>query len=95
MGLAPYTMVLLASGGEERIENIRPGSAVREALAGHSLDVANCLNSPGVGMVRVQVEGGLLLDCTGDQNLLTSSGMLAAHRLVPGTGPEIIDQSTS
>lgn len=86
MGLSPYSMVLLADGGEERIENIRPGDRVLEALSGQALEVLDCRNSPGVGMVRVEAEGGIVLDLTGDQNLLTSAGMLAAHRLSPGTG---------
>ncbi len=91
MGLSPYSMILLAAGGEERIENIAPGAAVREALAGQILNVVNCLNSPGVGMMRVQVEGGIILDLTGDQNLLTNSGMIEAQRLAPGDGVRVRD----
>ena len=86
MGLSPYAMICTAAGEEKRIEDFRPGDTVREALTGRSLEVVNCLNSPGVGMMRIHVEGDIILDLTGDQNLLTDSGMLAVQRIAAGTG---------
>lgn len=91
MGLSPYAMILDAAGEEKRIEDLRPGDRVMEALAGKTLEVVNCLNSPGVGMMRISVEGDILLDLTGDQNLLTDSGMVAAQRLAPGVGVRVKD----
>ena len=91
MGLSPYAMILTATGEEKRIEDFRPGDLVYEALTGRSLEVVNSLNSPGVGMMRIRAEGDIILDLTGDQNVLTDSGMLSVQRITAGTGVRVKD----
>lgn len=85
MGLSPYTGILTPAGEEKRIGNIVAGDRVREDLSGAALVVADNLNSPGVGMVRVHAGADTILDLTGDQYLLGDSGKIAANRVAPGT----------
>lgn len=85
MGMSAYTLLTTVAGDLKRAEDIVAGDELKEALTGQTMVVVTTLNSPGVGMVRVTAEDDTLLDVTGDQNLLTDSGMLAANRLVPGT----------
>ena len=91
MSLSAYTMIATADGGQKRAEDIVAGDILREALTGQNMVVTTTLNSPGVGMVRVTTENDIILDVTGDQNLLTDAGMLAANRLAPGTGLRMAD----
>lgn len=91
MGLSAYAMITTADGGQKRAEDIVAGDLLREALTGQPLVVTTTLNGPGVGMVRVTTENEIILDVTGDQNLLTDAGMLAANRLAPGVGLRLAD----
>lgn len=86
MGMAAYAGVLTSDGMEKRAEDFQAGDLVFEALTGQPLEVINSLNSPGVGMVRIMAEGDIILDLTGDHNILTDAGMVAAHRVAAGAG---------
>lgn len=86
MGLSPYAGVVTGAGDEKRSEDLAPGDAIRNAAGGGDLRVVKCLNSPAVGMMRVCAEGGVILDLTGDQPVLSENGPVAAQSLAPGVG---------
>ncbi len=83
MGLSAYAGIRTPEG-EKRAEDCAAGDAVVNAADGSAARIAQSLNSPGVGMVRVFAEGEILLDLTGDHPVLTASGPVAAGSLAPG-----------
>lgn len=91
MGISAYAAVTLADGTEKRAEDVAAGDSLLETGGGAALPVRKVWQGPAVGMFRVVLTGGGMLDLTGDQNIMTANGFVAAGQIQPGTRVRTLD----
>lgn len=91
MGISAYAAVTLADGTEKRAEDVAAGDSLLETNSGTSLSVRKVWQGPAVGMFRVALASGTMLDLTGDQKIMTASGLVAAGQIQPGTQIRTLD----
>ncbi len=91
MGISAYAAVTIADGTEKRAEDVVAGDTLLETGGGAALSVRKVWQGPAVGMFRVALTGGVMLDLTGDQKIMTANGLVAAGRIQPGTQIRTLD----
>lgn len=91
MGISAYAAVTVADGTEKRAEDVVSGDSLLDASGGTALSVRKVWQGPAVGMFRIALTGGRMLDLTGDQKIMTAGGLVAADRIQPGTQIQTMD----
>ncbi len=84
MPFPAHVKLMLADCREEPAANLQAGVLLREALTGQPAPVAAVSAGPGVGIMRLTTQGGLILDTTEDHPVLTDQGLVLAAAVRPG-----------